>query len=525
MEWDKFKKEFETNDKDELKTKIDNFIKILNKEGTRDLAEKYNISREPIRRFAKSLNLKYSRSNSTWYLDKENNNKKEQEKNNKQEKGKCVGVKKGVSEEKYETIDKGDYWIITDGEDRFPITKAKYSAIRKDYCDPKGRKSRYLKIPEICRKYNIRRKHFIMLKNAFGFIHDDIEYTDEEIAKDGIDALVEDHLERDKNEYFKKLNDREINKIIKENEAYRKKDYYINKIHDMVSSHFLEFAQNYKPVKLPKKPKVNNSNRLLELSIVDLHLAKLSWSPETGENYDRHIAEERFMYVINDVLEEVQNMPLKKIIFPIGNDFFNFDNIKGSTSKGTPQHNDSRWQKMYLFGQELLIKAIDMLRQLAPVTVFVVPGNHDWLTSFHAIVNMNSWYRNDDDVTVNTNPRSRKYVRFGNTLLGFTHLDKEKKRIYGCMQVEAKKDWGETKYHEWHGAHLHKELVKDDMGVVVRNLSCVSARDEWHYNNGYLPHPHNQAFIWDYNKGLKYIINTELNLGDEYEIGDSRITL
>ena len=60
---------------------------------------------------------------------------------------------------------------------------------------------------------------------------------------------------------------------------------------------------------------------MLEVPIVDLHVAKLAWAPETGENYDIKIAERRFMDVIHDVIERAQKYEFEQVVFPIGNDF------------------------------------------------------------------------------------------------------------------------------------------------------------------------------------------------------------
>ena len=178
---------------------------------------------------------------------------------------------------------------------------------------------------------------------------------------------------------------------------------------------------------------------MLEVPIVDLHLAKLAWAPETGENYDIKIAEKRFMDVICDIVERAQHYEFEQVVFPIGNDFFNYDSVDGATTKGTPQDNDSRWAKMFLKGRELLITAVDLLSQIAPVKVFQIPGNHDYQASWYAIVCLHDWFRNDENVTVDISPKSRKYVEFGKCLIGFTHGDKEKKRIFGNMQVEVPK--------------------------------------------------------------------------------------
>lgn len=408
------------------------------------------------------------------------------------------GKRKGQEERKPAITDCGTYYVVESGRRSIEITKAKLKQIKLLYCDDDP-----LTINEICRKVNIPRRDFYLVKTAFGITHDDVPYLDEEITDDNIDNLVQETLERRKEKYFLKLQQKEIEVLKAELAKYRQQDYFIDKIHRLVMEHFQNW--HYDGPKVPLRPKAK-SNLMLEVPIVDLHLAKLAWEPETGENYDSKIAELRFMDVIYDVVERAKGIEFEQIIFPIGNDFFNYDDAEGGTRKGTKQDNDSRWQKMYLKGNELLIRAIDILAQLAPVKVFQIPGNHDFATSFYAIVNIASWFRNDENVTVDTNPRTRKYVEFGKCLIGFTHGDKEKRRIFGNMQIEAPEAWGRTKYREWHAGHLHSEHVKEEHGVIVRNLSSVTGTDAWHYESGYTGAiAKNQAFVWDKERGLRDI--------------------
>src|SRR5690606_36216509 len=109
-----------------------------------------------------------------------------------------------------------------------------------------------------------------------------------------------------------------------------------------------------------------------------------AWCGETGENYDYKIAKKRFFFVLNVIIERVKGRDgIEKIVFPVGSDFFNFDTLDGTTTIGTKQDNDLRWQKLFAVGVEILIKAIDMLTEIAPVEAFLIPGNHDKMTSFY----------------------------------------------------------------------------------------------------------------------------------------------
>jgi hypothetical protein len=403
-----------------------------------------------------------------------------------------AGVKEGKEEKRPSISDHGEYYIIQTELRRVEITKADLYLLKQLYCEQK------MTINAVCRELDIPRQDFILIKTAFGITKDDVPYLDEDLEGD-IDQLVEESLERKKHQYFVKLQQKEVEHALKELEQYRKQDYQLQKIHELVSNHEWNIPR-VSPIRRVR------SGLMLEVPIVDLHLSKLAWEPETGENYDSKIAERRFMDVISDIVDRAQNYAFEQIVFPVGNDFFNFNDIYGNTTQGTQQDNDSRWQKMYMKGNELLIAAIDALSQIAPVQVFQIPGNHDTQVSWYAVFNLASWYRHNENVRVDTRPNARKYVEFGKCLIGFTHGDKEGKRIFGNMQIEAPEAWGRTLFREWHLGHLHSEQVKEEHGVKVRNLSSVTATDSWHYTSGYVGAiATSQSFVWDKERGLREI--------------------
>ena len=67
---------------------------------------------------------------------------------------------------------------------------------------------------------------------------------------------------------------------------------------------------------------------MLEVNIFDLHFGKLCWNGETGEDYDTKIASKRFHNAIDDIVGKAIFHDVDKIVFPVGNDFFNSDNLR-----------------------------------------------------------------------------------------------------------------------------------------------------------------------------------------------------
>lgn len=269
-------------------------------------------------------------------------------------------------------------------------------------------------------------------------------------------------------------------------------------------------APDYKP--FLRQPNQDHGN-LVEFCAYDLHYGKLCWAPETGENYDSKIAEQRLMTAVVDAMDEVEPYNIDRILFAVGNDFFNVDNAKNTTHAGTPQSEDSRWQKTFLGGVNLLIQAIDYMREFAPVDVVVVQGNHDWERIFYAGVVLEARYANCDNVTIDNTPTARKYYRYGNSLIGMTHGDNEKQTdLPMIMAQECPQDWAETKYREFHVGHFHHNKTrswisdKDYIGVKVRTLRSLSGQDAWHTSKGYIGNTQSaETYVWSKFAGLRSI--------------------
>lgn len=273
---------------------------------------------------------------------------------------------------------------------------------------------------------------------------------------------------------------------------------------DEIKAMFENMNREHKPmIPHPNSRDKNVAGQMLEVNIADLHLGKLAWAGETGYNYDWHIATDRFLTILDDFIERARGRMIDKIVFVYSNDFFHFDTIQQTTTSGTPQDSDLRWQKMFQVGVGLLIESIEKLSEIAPVETFYIDSNHDRMISFYACNYLEAWFRNDDNVTVNASPSPRKYIRYGQNLIGFSHGNNEKNRIFSLMQIEERENWGATKYHEFHCGHYHSEKTKEENGVIVRYVGSPTGTDAWHNSVGYIGAVQKgTAFLWDKENGL-----------------------
>ena len=268
----------------------------------------------------------------------------------------------------------------------------------------------------------------------------------------------------------------------------------------------------------PSLPVVNytriSEGHMVEISIPDLHLGKFATELETGENYNPEIAMRLFMEAIQDLIGQARAAyPIERIIFPIGNDFLTADTMGNTTSRGTAQDVSGNFQEHFRQGIDLLRKAVETLRTVAPVDVVIVPGNHDSVASFALGQLLGALYEDCSEVTIHQqSDQARKYINYGSVLLGFAHGHLERaQNLPMLMAVEAAEQWGKARHREIHVGHLHHTRDTHYMGsnevngVIVRIIPSLSAADRWHADKGYRSQRAALAFVYHKAEGQRAI--------------------
>ena len=247
----------------------------------------------------------------------------------------------------------------------------------------------------------------------------------------------------------------------------------------------------------------------LVVPIADFHYALLSDNYSTGNEYNLEIAEQIYYYTLNDIINRVKHRKFEKVVFVIGNDFVNFDNLSGTTTRLTPQDNSALWFTTVVKATQLVINGIDMLSEIAPVDVQYVPSNHDLHTMFGIMQTINAWYKNDDNIKIDSSPLPRKYCRIGKTLLCLSH-DMKIKDALKIITTEAKDMWSESEHIICLLAHLHQSMIYEKQGYLeIMRLPTVSSWSRWSNDSGYIQsEKKNQSFIINNDLGITDVINT-----------------
>lgn len=230
---------------------------------------------------------------------------------------------------------------------------------------------------------------------------------------------------------------------------------------------------------------------LHKVVIADPHIAKYAWAKSTGQqHWDVDLAVSALHDCSMELLDEgdAYRIPVARRTIVLLGDYWHFDTPAGTTTGGTPLDRDSRLQNMIEKGTDVLLQIIDRSAAAANTDVILVPGNHDVTLSWATQRILQAHYRGDERVTIDSAYTTRKYYRWGGTLLGFTHGDKARKRLPGLMAIEAKEDWAKSVYREFHTGHFHtmEEKVQNIDGVLVRTAPALCPPDDWHAEHGFL---------------------------------------
>ena len=254
-----------------------------------------------------------------------------------------------------------------------------------------------------------------------------------------------------------------------------------------------------------------HKDKLLEIPAIELHLGKMCWNGDTGEDYDKDIATSRFYSILDEIIHTQEQEKCGTAFISIGNDFFNSDTVDATTTKGTPQSNDLRWKKMFLIGLRLYTEMLETLRdKFDRIDVRLCSGNHDKMASFYLYLALMQYFRLDNQINFSDNYRDYQCYQFGKCAIFFGHGDGNLKRIIRSIPAEFYKEWGSSIYRELHLGHLHKEVtVDDESGMITRRIGSPTGTDAWHYEERFVGTTQkHQLFIWNKDSGLsdiKYI--------------------
>lgn len=219
------------------------------------------------------------------------------------------------------------------------------------------------------------------------------------------------------------------------------------------------------------------------LPLYDIHYGRQYFV--NGVEFDHENTREQLIDNTASFVGKMRNSNATELIIVIGQDFLNFDNPSGTTTKGTLQSNSLPWHELFSSGLALLHTVIEMCRGTIPIKIIYSEGNHDVVLSYCLAQALKEAYTDCSDISFNVGAESRKYDMVDRTLLGFSHFSEESK-LSTVMQSEVPKMWGRSLHRYWITGHVHHLEMYDKDGVVIFRCPSPTFNDEWSDKKGYI---------------------------------------
>lgn len=269
---------------------------------------------------------------------------------------------------------------------------------------------------------------------------------------------------------------------------------------------------NYTSSRKVGSRKVGASRRALEVSLMDPHLGLKCYQPAADMAWSLEETEDAFMSTTKKLIHQAKPFgPFEEIVVPIGNDYFHADTVFHTTTAGTHQPEMEPLHEVYVRGKRLMLWYTETLRELAPIKLLAIPGNHDRLMSFTMAMLVEAYYEGAEaeDVVVDASSSPYKFWSYGVNLIGFEHGHSVKPiRLAALMANETRlTHWQGARYCEWHLGDQHRKgsarpSMLEEQGVSVEYLPSLTPPNEWHRLKSFNWQKRGaMGFVYDYDRG------------------------
>jgi hypothetical protein len=268
--------------------------------------------------------------------------------------------------------------------------------------------------------------------------------------------------------------------------------------------------EEWLPRKEPPPVTQPEGGGLAVLSIYDAHFGLRADPAETGgDAQDLGIISRTYRTMADRLVALSRIYQVERYLIPVGHDMSHVNAYMAGgrgmvTRAGTEQDvGDSRLWKIYKAVCEAAVYMIDTARSTGrPVDVVLVPGNHDPDENYKLGEFLRAWYRHDDAVVIQNDPRQHKYYAWGTAPGGnvfmLTHgehyMRKGATSPLLTFAAECPPELWNRRRRFILSGHFHARRqgqytptsdVTEDSAIVSYVLPALCATDEWHYRQGY----------------------------------------
>lgn len=272
-----------------------------------------------------------------------------------------------------------------------------------------------------------------------------------------------------------------------------------------------------------------SGKELAVLHLTDLHYGKPGaehpWGFDEADAWIRAATE--------DLLDKVSGRA-GRILIPLGHDLGQYDNERWETTGGTRVDGAGSVRDVFRAMRSFAVWVVRRAREIAPVDVVEVPGNHSRLLDFALCDLVGAVFEQDTHVRVDTRDTRDKTYRFGDVGLLLTHGDDIAfEKLPQHFAVAHPEIWGQTYYREILTGHLHARRGRtvgdyfEAGGVITRISPALCPADWWHRNKGFVGSIRGvEAFTYDREQGPtgSYAFNIPRRaLQERHDWGDASV--
>jgi hypothetical protein len=226
----------------------------------------------------------------------------------------------------------------------------------------------------------------------------------------------------------------------------------------------------------------------------DPHIGMLSWSPETGVDFDSKIAQAQLLSCVDDLVSQAPPSEDAHLV-NIGDARHAEDDRQVTPKSANKLDVDTRSGRVLRIWLDLMLHmTARCLQKHKRVRVFNVPGNHDPQTAVLTQLWLEQAFQREPRVIVNDSNNPYQYHQYGKVLLGYCHGDGAKDGdLLPLMSVDCapggipgfENAWGSTFYRHWFRGHHHNDGVSEFRGGMVERIRTLAPRDLYTHKAGY----------------------------------------
>ena len=212
-------------------------------------------------------------------------------------------------------------------------------------------------------------------------------------------------------------------------------------------------------------------------AISDLHIGMLSYSPETGQDFDTDIAEQ----IAQKFIDRATKFGRGKygVLAQLG-DMLHYDSLESITP--TSSHvldSDTRYHRIVRVAIRVMRRMISKMLDVHDyVYVFNIEGNHDMSSAAAMSEFLAALYENEDRVIIDTSPSVYRVYTHKNVSIFMHHGHKKKiNEIDRTLAAEFPREFGNTEHRYAHIGHFHHWREEETLLMNVMQHRTLAPRD------------------------------------------------